>query len=68
MKIKKFNQFINESSSIEMKDEWSSLIRETPELSNLISNRKIELKDGKLFYDESDEDTTEILKSYLGIS
>jgi hypothetical protein len=67
MNIKKFNEFIKESILLDMKSEWSQVIRDTPELSNLVSDRKIILKDNKISFDENDESTVEILKTYLGI-
>jgi hypothetical protein len=63
--IKKFFEFISESVS--MKPEWSEIIRNTPELSNLVSKRKIELKENELIFDIDDTETTEILNIYLGI-
>jgi hypothetical protein len=66
--IKKFFEFIGESkSSVDCKEDWSDIIHDTPQLSNLISSRKIELKDNKIHFDGDDRDTVEILNTYLGI-
>jgi hypothetical protein len=67
MVIKKFNDFLNESISLDMKSEWSQIINDTPELSNLIGNEKIEIRDGKLNFDMNDINTIETLRTYLGI-
>lgn len=70
MDIKKFNEFLeelNESTSLEMESDWYPIIKETPELSSLISKRKIEIKDNKIFFDGGDEETIDTLKTYLGI-
>ncbi len=68
MNIKKFNQFISESVSLDMNPDWSQMIKDTPELSNLVSKRKLELKGGKINFDRNDQNTVEILQTYLGIS
>lgn len=69
MIIKKFKNFIYESRiSIDCDNTWSQIIRDTPELSNLISSRKIELIDNKIFFDKEDSNTVEILNTYLGIN
>lgn len=67
--IKKFLEFISESKiSVDCEENWSEIIKDTPELSNLISSRKIELIDNKIFFDGDDLDTIEILNTYLGIN
>lgn len=66
--IKNFKQFILESKiTINCEEDWSDVIRDTPQLSNLISSRKIELKDNKIHFDGDDKDTVEVLNTYLGI-
>ncbi len=66
--IKNFTKFINESkSSVSIDDEISRIIRNTPEISNLVSNRKIEIKDNKIFFDENDTQTIDLLKTHLGV-
>lgn len=66
--IKKFLDFISESKiSVNCEENWSQIISDTPELSNLISSRKIELIDNKIFFDKEDLNTIEILNTYLGI-
>ena len=69
MKIKKFNTFLKESldSSVDIDQESSKIIKETPELTNLISKRKIEIKNGKLNYNASDIETVDLLKTYLNL-
>lgn len=68
MKIKNFNQFIKESKiSIDCQEDWSDIIRDTPELSNLISSGKIELQDNKIHFDGGDEETVDVLNTYLGV-
>mgnify|MGYP001205291522 CR=1 FL=1 len=68
--IKKFNEFITESlsSSIDIDNEMSRIIKDTPEISNLVSDKKIEIKDNKIFFDITDINTVDLLKIHLGIS
>ncbi len=68
--IKKFNEFITESlsSSVSIDTEMSRIIKDTPEISNLVSDKKIEIKDNKIFFDITDINTVDLLKIHLGIS
>lgn len=77
--IKKFNEFIKESkstppgpsventSSIQLKDEDSAMFRKEPILSNLISDQKVSLIDNTLYY-YKDSDIVELLSQFFTIS
>lgn len=66
--IKKFYQFNeSKSSSVNIDEETSRIIRNTPEISNLVSSNDIEIRDNKIFYDESNSEVIELIKIHLGI-
>lgn len=69
MKLESFDKFITESheQSIKLTDAEMDLFSEESSLQELISKNKITLKNGEVFFDESDVETKEILDNYLEI-
>ncbi len=65
--IKKFVDFINESSSktIKLSQEEVNLFNQETLLQKLISDKKVRLFDDKIEFDESDVQTKEVLDQYL---
>ena len=69
MKVVSFNKF-NEShhnKKITLSSDEMNLFSDQPALQELITKNKITLKNGEVFYDESDEETRELLDQYLEI-
>jgi hypothetical protein len=73
--IKKYNQFIKESSQpgpqsngskrVSITDSEMNLFSDEPSLQKLLSDGKVSLLDKEVWYDESDEETRNILDQYL---
>ncbi len=65
--IKKFADFINESSSktIKLSQEEVNLFNQEALLQKIISDKKVRLFDDKIEFDESDVQTKEVLDQYL---
>lgn len=68
MRVKKYLDFINESNhskSIKVSEDEMNLFSSESALQKLITDRKITLKNGEVLFDESDQETKEILDQYL---
>jgi hypothetical protein len=69
MRLKKWNQFINEShsKSVHVSEDEMNLFSQEPALQELITKNKITLKNGEVLFDENDEETRNLLDQYLEI-
>jgi hypothetical protein len=69
MKVKKYQEFINEShsKSVHISEEEMNLFSQEATLQELITKNKITLKNGEVLFDENDEETRELLDQYLEI-
>jgi hypothetical protein len=70
MKVKKYIEFIKESShnkSVKVSDSEMNLFSDEPALQELITKNKITLKNGEVLFDENDEETRGLLDQYLEI-
>jgi alpha-L-arabinofuranosidase len=67
MKMESFSNFTNEShtKSVHITDDEMNLFSDEPALQELITNKKITLKDGEVLFDENDEETKQLLDQYL---
>lgn len=77
--IKRYNQFISESTQIpgpgkqgsikiNLTDEEALMFNNEPSLEELISNNKVALLTPDLWYNDNDTDTINILKNYFDVS
>lgn len=69
MKVERFSTFISESHNkrVSVSENEMNLFSDEPALQELITKNKITLKNGEVFYDESDTETKELLDQYLEI-
>lgn len=69
MRFEKFSKFISESHNkiISLSEDEMRLFSDVPALEELISGRKITLKNGQVLYDENDSETRDLLDQYLEI-
>jgi len=67
MKVESFLNFTTESHNkkVTLSEDEMSLFSDQPALQELITQNKITLKNGEVFYDESDEETRDLLDVYL---
>jgi hypothetical protein len=67
MKVESFSNFTNEShtKSVHITDDEMNLFSDEPALQELITNKKITLKNGEVLFDENDEETRDLLDQYL---
>ena len=65
--IKKYTDFIKEShnKTIKLKSEEVDLFSSEPLLQKLIADKKVTLFDDSLSYQETDDETREVLDQYL---
>lgn len=69
MKVESFSKFIYESHNkkVTLSEVEMNFFSDEPALQELITKNKITLKNGEVFYDESDIETKELLDQYLEI-
>lgn len=67
MKVERFSTFISESHNkrVSVSEDEMNLFSSESALQKLITDRKITLKNGEVLFDESDQETKEILDQYL---
>jgi hypothetical protein len=67
MKLEKFSNFLKEShtKSVHISADEMNLFSQEPALQELITNKKITLKNKEVLFDENDEETRDLLDQYL---
>ena len=67
MKVERFSKYLNENHNkrITLSDDEMNLFSDQPALQELITKSKITLKNGEVFYDDSDVETRDLLDQYL---
>ncbi len=67
MKVERFSKFVKEShtKSVHISDDEMNLFSQEAALQELITNKKITLKNKEVLFDENDEETRDLLDQYL---